>query len=382
MSKLFHSLFYKVATISLNQLVTAHSAHAIDLEFASGVFSFLVGPKGNGGSYILRAIAGLEKITSGEIKIGDRRIDDLAPKDRDVAMVFADDSLYPRMTVRENLAFGMKRRRFAATEIRKRIDDVATAMLIADLLERQSQNLSFVEKQRVAIARAIVRQPRVLLFDHPFSRVDNESRVKLRNELASLHERSRATFLFATDDVDEALCLGEMVAILEGGAIRAFGPPRSLYEQPENIFVAEFFGRPPMNLIRGELKQDRGTARFHESGSGTIQFALPNDVNFDLEHGAQIAVGIRPQDIEVAALAAADDGPRFLKFRAIAESVLPGGDGTEIRFDTGTHMGLCRSSSWIDRVEAGRRMEFIVPLKNLHFFDSNSGRKLNASVAG
>ena len=291
-----------MATISLNQVVTAHSAHALDLEISGGAFSVLVGPKGSGASDILRAIAGLEKIRSGEIKIGDRRVNDLAPKDRDVAMVFADDSLYPRMTVRENLAFGLKRHRFAATEVRKRIDDVAAALPIADLLERRPQDLSFVERQRVAIARAVVRQPKVLLFDHSFSRVDNESRIKLRSEVASLHERSRATFLFATDDVDEALSLGEMVAILDGGVVRAFGSPRALYERPESIFVAEFFGRPPMNLIRGELKQDRGVARFHESGSGTIQFALPNGLNFAIEQGNQIVVGIRPQDIEIAAL--------------------------------------------------------------------------------
>ena len=141
------------------------------------------------------------------------------------------------------------------------------------------------------------------------------------------------------------------MAILDDGVVRAFGPPRSLYERPENIFVAEFFGRPPMNLIRGELKQDRGVARFHESGSGTIQFALPNSMNFALEQGNQIVVGIRPQDIEIAASAAASDGSAFLKFRAIAESVLPGGGGTEIRFHTGAHAGVCRSADWLDRTE-------------------------------
>ena len=371
-----------MATISLNQVVTAHSAHALDLEIRGGAFSVLVGPKGSGASDILRAIAGLEKIRSGEIKIGERRVDELAPKDRDVAMVFADDSLYPRMTVRENLAFGLKRHRFAATEVRKRIDDVAAALPIADLLERRPQDLSFVERQRVAIARAVVRQSKILLFDHPFSRVANESRTKLASEVASLHERSRATFLFATEDIDEAMRLGESVAVLDDGAVRAFGSPRALYERPENIFVAEFFGRPPMNLIRGELKQDRGVARFYESGSGTIQFALPSGVNFALEQGSQIMVGIRPEDIEIAALAAANDGPAFLKFRAIAESVLPGGGGTEVRFHTGAHAGVCRSSHWLDRTEAGRRMEFMVPLENLHFFDPNSGRRLNAAGAG
>ncbi len=176
--------------------------------------------------------------------------------------------------------------------------------------------------------------------------------------------------------------LGEMVAILDDGVVRAFGPPRSLYERPESIFVAEFFGRPPMNLIRGELKQDRGGARFHESDSGTIQFPLPNGVNFALDEGTQIVVGIRPQDIEIAALSAASDGPASLKFRAIAESVLPGGNGTEVHFHTGAHEGVCRSPDWLDRTESGRRMEFIVPLENLHFFDPNSGGRLNASGAG
>ena len=172
------------------------------------------------------------------------------------------------------------------------------------------------------------------------------------------------------------------MAILDGGVVRAFSPPRGLYERPENIFIAEFFGRPPMNLIRGELKQDRGIARFHESGSGTIEFAVPNDVKSPVEQGNQVVVGIRPQDIEIAALAAASGGSAFLKFRAIAESVLPGGTGSEIHFHTGAHKGVCRSSHWLDRAESGRRMEFMVPLENLHFFDPNSGRRLNAPGTG
>lgn len=371
-----------MATISLNQVVTAHSAHALNLEIPDSGFCVLVGRKGSGTSSILRAIAGLEKISSGEIRIGDRRVDELAPKDRDVAMVFADDSLYPRMTVRENLAFGLKRHRFAATEIRKRIDEVAAALPIADLFERRPQDLSFVERQRIAIARTVVRQPKVLLFDHPFSRVANESRTKLVSEVASLHERSRATFLFATEDIGEALSLGEMVAILDGGVMRAFGPPRSLHERPENIFVAEFFGRPPMNLIHGEAKQDRGGVRFHESASGTIEFPLPDGMKSFVEHGNQIVVGIRPQDIEIAALAGASDGSSFLKFRAIAESVLAGSDGTEVHFHTGAHAGICCSRHWLDRSEAGRRVEFMVSLENLHFFDPNSGRRVNSSGAG
>ena len=137
-----------------------------------------------------------------------------------------------------------------------------------------------------------------------------------------------------------------------------------------------------MNLIRGELKQDRGVARFHESDSGTIQFALPSGASFALEQGNPIVVGIRPQDIEIAALSAASDGPASLKFRAIAESVLPEGDGTEVHFHTGAHAGVCRSSGWLDRTESGRRMEFMVALENLHFFDPNSGGRLNASGAG
>jgi ABC-type sugar transport system ATPase subunit len=360
-----------VATISLSKVVIADSA-PLDLEIPTGSFTALVGPKGCGNSDVVRAIAGLDKVSSGEIRIDDRRVNELAPKNRGVAMVFKDDSLYPRMTVRENLSFGLRRAGFAAAEINRRVEDLATALSMSELMEQKADNLSLAQCQRVAIVRAFVRQPKVLLFDHPFAHLDKEDRKALMEVIASLHDRSRITTIFATDIVEEAMSLGEIVAILDRGQLRAFGPPRALYESPENIFVAEFFGSPPMNLIRGELSETRNGLRFREAASGTIEFAVPASINFGSDK--QITVGIRPEDIELADASGTSGDGAVLKFRAIAEFVLPQGHGTDIHFQTGSHRGICRIATWQDRAQLGRRMEFMVSLEKLCFFDQNAGK--------
>jgi multiple sugar transport system ATP-binding protein len=363
-----------VATISLSKVVTTSSAPPLDLEIPNGCFAVLFGPKDRGNSSVLRAIAGLDKIAAGEIRIDDRRVNELAPKNRGVAMVFRDDSLYPRMTVRENLGFGLRRAGFVAAEIDKRIEEVAAALSIADLMGEKADNLSLVQSQRVAIGRAVVRQPKLLLFDHPFARLHLEDRMALRNDIAALHERSRTTSILASDVVEDAMSLGEMVAVLDRNELRAFAPPRALYERPENIFVAEFFGRLPMNLIRGQMREGRNGLRFHEAGSGTIEFGIPGSKNFDRETDKPITLGIRPEDIALADSVPATNEQGFAKFRAIAESVLPLGGETEIRFQTGAHSGICRIVNGMDRSQSGRRMEFMMSLEKTLFFDPDSGK--------
>jgi ABC-type sugar transport system ATPase subunit len=363
-----------VATISLSKVVTTDSGPPLDLEIPNGCFAVLFGPKGGENSSVVRALAGLDKIVSGEIRIDDRRVNEVAPKNRGVAMVFKDDSLYPRMTAQENLAFGLRRADFATAEISKRIEEVAAALSIAGLMDVKAENLSLVQSQRIAIGRAIARQPKLLLFDHPFARLHLEDRKALRNDIATLHERSRTTTVLASDLVDDALSLGEMVAVLDRGELRAFGPPRQLYERPENIFVAEFFGRPPMNLIRGQLREGRNGLRFHEAAPGTIEFGIPASKNLDLGADKVIIVGIRPEDIALADSAPTPNEQFYAKFRAIAESVLPIGGGTEVRFQTGAQNGICRIANWIDRSQSGRRMEFMMSLEKLHFFDPSSGK--------
>lgn len=348
----------------------------LDLEFPSGSFAVMTGPPGSGKSKILRAIAGLERVSSGEIRLGDKCINELAAKDRDLAMVFANDSLYPQMTVRENIAFGLKRRRFGATEIKKRIEEAAAILSIAELLERKPGALSLLEKQRAAIVRAVVRQPKVFLFDSALVHLGEEGREGLRKEIVMLQARLRVTTIFATEDVGEAMSMAEMIAIFDRGVLQGVGTSRALYEKPENIFVAKFLSRPPMNLIRGELRADRGGLRFHEAGSGTIEFEVPKEKRIEVAASAPILFGVRPEDIEPGDSVRMAEPHSYGQFRAIAESILPCGGETDIYFNTGAHTGLCRSSGWLDRDQAGRRMEFVVNLEKAHFFDENSGKRI------
>jgi multiple sugar transport system ATP-binding protein len=365
-----------VATVSLTGVVSGQFAHPLNLEIPDGRFAVITGPGGSGKSNVLRTIAGLEKVSSGEIRIDGRRVNDLAPKDRDVAMVFAHDSLYPLMTIRENIVFGLKRRRFAATEMKKRVEEAATILALGDLLEQKPAKLSLAQRQRAAIARAVVRQPKVLLFDHALMHLADQESAHLGKEIAMLHERLRATTLFATSDVHETLSMAEVIAVFDGGAVQAFDTPRALLEQPASIFVAKFLGRPPMNFIRGDLKEDRGRLRFHEAESGTLQFDLPNPERFGVRSEKLILLGVRPGDIEQAEFARQTEGV-YARFRAITEWVSPLSDGTDIYFHTGAHAGICRSGGWLEREKAvGRRMEFVINLEKAHFFDEMSGKRI------
>jgi multiple sugar transport system ATP-binding protein len=261
----------------------------VSLEITDGEFMVLVGPSGCGKSTILRILAGLEEVTAGEITIGGRDVTDLPPKDRDIAMVFQNYALYPHMTVEQNLGFGLKLRKTAKDEQRRRVGDAAKILGLDPLMERRPAELSGGQRQRVAIGRAMVREPLAFLMDEPLSNLDAKLRVQMRAELMRLHDRLRTTTVYVTHDQVEAMTLGHRVAVLRDGVIQQVDTPQNLYMHPANLFVAAFIGSPPMNLVEAELHGD--TLRFGG-------FEVPNTRDLSGYAGSTVILGIRPSDLE------------------------------------------------------------------------------------
>src|SRR5512140_1187375 len=237
---------------------TTHIIRGVDIDMEDGAFTVLVGPSGCGKSTLLRMIAGLEEISAGEILIGGRVVNNMMPKERDIAMVFQNYALYPHMTVRENMAFGLKLRRFPKAEIESRIQDAARILGLAELLDRRPKALSGGQRQRVAVGRAIVRKPAVFLFDEPLSNLDAKLRVQMRAEISKLQQRLATTTVYVTHDQVEAMTMGQRIAVMKDGKLQQVGTPLEVYEQPVNLFVAAFIGTPPMNFVKATLA-DGGT---------------------------------------------------------------------------------------------------------------------------
>ncbi|MBN2358350.1 MAG: sn-glycerol-3-phosphate ABC transporter ATP-binding protein UgpC [Deltaproteobacteria bacterium] len=258
----------------------------LDLEVADGEFVVLVGPSGCGKSTILRMIAGLESITAGDLYIGDRRVNDVAPKDRDIAMVFQSYALYPHLTVRENIGFGLAVRRTPSAEIAKKVDEVAARLGLSALLDRKPRQLSGGQRQRVAMGRAIVRRPKAFLFDEPLSNLDAKLRSDVRADLARLRRQLGTTTVYVTHDQVEAMTLADRVVVLEGGVAQQIGAPLDVYARPSNIFVAGFLGSPTMNFI--PVKVDAGTLKLDDGRS--LELSAP---------AATATLGVRPQSLLV-----------------------------------------------------------------------------------
>src|SRR5213595_3481867 len=250
-----------------------------NLEIEDREFVVFVGPSGCGKSTTLRMIAGLEEISKGDIQIGERRVNDVAPKDRDIAMVFQNYALYPHMSVFDNLAFGLTLRKYPKAEIKKRVIDAASILGIEELLDRKPKALSGGQRQRVAVGRAIVRQPKVFLFDEPLSNLDAKLRVQMRTEISKLHSRLQATMIYVTHDQVEAMTMGDRIVVMKDGLVQQIDDPISLYDHPKNKFVAGFIGSPPMNIIRGTLKLERDTVVFREADGGTIEAKFPSHLH-------------------------------------------------------------------------------------------------------
>ena len=350
----------------------------VSLEIADREFVVLVGPSGCGKSTTLRMIAGLEDISQGDIYIGEKRVNDVPPKDRDIAMVFQNYALYPHMSVYDNLAFGLKLRKFLKPEIKKRVLDAAGILGIESLLERKPKALSGGQRQRVAVGRAIVRQPKVFLFDEPLSNLDAKMRVQMRTEITKLHQRLQATMIYVTHDQVEAMTMGDRIVVMDNGIVQQNDAPLVLYNEPVNLFVAGFLGSPPMNFINGKLKQDGDKIRFNEVEGGTIDVAFPAADRPAAKGfiGKEVILGIRPEDLEVATFSRKEGKAAGVGFPAIVDIVEPMGAETNLYLQTGAHTLTCRSQGAFDHREAGRRMQFEMNLPKAHLFDPASTNRL------
>jgi multiple sugar transport system ATP-binding protein len=274
----------------------------LNLEIGEGEFVVLVGPSGCGKTTALRMVAGLEEITDGEIRIGDRIVNDLAPRDRDIAMVFQNYALYPHKTVFENLAFGLRMRKVPKAEQRTRVEEIARILGLSDMLGRRPAQLSGGQRQRVAMGRAIVREPKAFLMDEPLSNLDAKLRVQMRAEIARIQQALKVTTLYVTHDQVEAMTMGHRVAVMRDGLLVQVDTPQRLYDAPAELFVASFVGSPPMNLMEADVEQD-GDRLSVRIGETTLE--LPADVVAERPElrklaGRRVAIGIRPEDVREA----------------------------------------------------------------------------------
>ena len=298
-----------MAQIILNQVDKTYpggvkGVDGLSLDISDGEFMVLVGPSGCGKSTALRSIAGLEEITAGTITIGSRVVNDLPPKDRDIAMVFQNYALYPHMTVEQNLAFGLQQRKTPKDEIKRRVHDVAVMLGLEDYLRRKPAALSGGQRQRVAMGRAIVREPQAFLMDEPLSNLDAKLRVSMRASLSQLHARLGVTTVYVTHDQVEAMTLGQRVCVLRDGKLQQVDTPQALYNSPVNLFVAGFIGSPAMNFTAAQLVKDDGGAVVFAGHRLAVPAALlQTRTGLDGYFGRDVVLGIRPSDFEDASLA-------------------------------------------------------------------------------
>ncbi|MEO5721246.1 MAG: ABC transporter ATP-binding protein [Chthoniobacterales bacterium] len=369
-----------MATISLKNLTFSHPSQAairgVTLEIPDRVFAILTGPRGGGQSAILRLLAGLESAPSGEILLGDKKVNELGPSARDVAIVFADDALYPKMSIRQNIAFGLRQRKFSQTEITRRVEDAAGALGIAELLEKRPAEISLVERQRAALARAIARQSKVLLLDEPLRNLDAASRAQLRAELRKLHERLETTIVYGTSDATEAMALGEHVVILQDGRVAQEGTLTTVYEAPADLFVAGFLGEPPMNFVHGTLKLERDALLFRETGEGTIEARLalaerPAAAEFA---GKAVVLGVRPEDLEIVSTVNGQEPPN--SFPALVDFIEAVGMERTFHLQTGAHAIVARARGGSEEQPSGRRVRARFEERKVHLFDPESTRRI------
>ena len=343
----------------------------ISFSVDDGEFLVLVGPSGCGKSSTLRMLAGLESVTEGNILIEDQMVNDIPSKDRDVAMVFQNYALYPHMTVYNNMAFGLKLRKYSKHEIKERVGQAADILGITDILQRKPKQLSGGQQQRVAVGRAIVRKPKVFLFDEPLSNLDAKLRVQMRTELARLHRQLNATIIYVTHDQTEAMTLGDRIVVMNEGTIQQIDTPVNLYHHPMNLFVAEFIGNPAMNFLSGEITKMDGRWSFVSSNQ---EFILPiNEVQKDIQDGHQVVLGIRPEHLAPSPTATDELNSGILKAEVIFEEHL----GCESYVHTKTN-----SSTLLARVAGtshygnSTQLHFEINHQHSHLFDAMSGQRI------
>jgi len=350
----------------------------VDVDVGDGEFVVLVGPSGCGKSTTLRMIAGLESISAGTITIGDRVVNDVPPKARDIAMVFQNYALYPHMSVRENLGFALKLRNMAASDIDQRVQSAATTLGLDQFLDRRPRQLSGGQRQRVALGRAIVRQPQVFLFDEPLSNLDAQMRVSMRREIARLHQELKVTMIYVTHDQVEAMTLGDRIVVMNRGHVMQVDTPINLYERPRNKFVAGFIGNPAMNFIDGVMR-DAGRAMsatgvVFAADGGEWELPLPTRVAESLAsaRGKAVTLGIRPEDLSVVA------GPGISPATTTArlDLVESLGNETFIYARAGRHDLTARLSPPQPLPPLGSNIVLSFNLERAHFFDAVSGDRI------
>jgi multiple sugar transport system ATP-binding protein len=363
-----------MANVILHDVTKRYGGNAlviagVNLDIRDQEFMVLVGPSGCGKSTLLRMIAGLEEITSGTISIGDRVVNDVPPKDRDIAMVFQSYALYPHMSVRENLEFGLKLRHVARPEIDRLVNDAAKILEIEAYLDRRPKELSGGQRQRVALGRAIVRKPAVFLFDEPLSNLDAKLRVQMRSEIKKLQHRLKVTAVYVTHDQVEAMTMGDRIAIMNAGILQQVGPPLSVYERPENVFVANFIGTPPMNFFRCQVT---------EAGAllSAKTFSLPSPPAareaLAARAGKTVVVGVRPENVvEASRQVRGPTAPLELVTDLVEtlgdEVVVHASHGDdEIAFKMDPH----------NPPELGGKVQALVELERLHLFDADSEKRI------
>ncbi|HET7692003.1 MAG TPA: sn-glycerol-3-phosphate ABC transporter ATP-binding protein UgpC [Gemmatimonadota bacterium] len=347
------------------------AVHGADLEVRDGELLVLVGPSGCGKSTLLRMIAGLETISEGRLSIGDRVVNDVPPKDRDIAMVFQNYALYPHMTVYENLAFGLKLRKLPGDEIDRRVREAGAILELAEILDRRPRQLSGGQRQRVALGRAIVRQPAVFLFDEPLSNLDAKLRVQTRGEIARLHRRLGATMIYVTHDQVEAMTLGERIVVLNEGRIQQIDTPLGLYERPANRFVAGFIGSPAMNLVEGVV--ERPNAPVFRALDGGLTINLTSAAVPEGCIGQRVTLGIRPENIRVAgSLTSGGTQSEATLLLDVVESM---GNEIFVYARSGNQAIVARVPP--EPLPApGEPIRLVFDLDKLHFFDSTGGDRL------
>jgi multiple sugar transport system ATP-binding protein len=352
----------------------------IDLSIADREFVVLVGPSGCGKSTTLRMIAGLEEISSGQIRIGDRVVNDVPPKDRDIAMVFQNYALYPHMTVYKNMAFGLKLRGMPKAQIKQRVSEAAKILEIEHLLGRKPRELSGGQRQRVAVGRAIVREPAAFLFDEPLSNLDAKLRVTTRAELKRLHQRLRTTTIYVTHDQEEAMTLGDRIVVMKDGRIQQADPPLRTYQSPANRFVAGFIGTPPMNFFDGTIQktpsgglqfvEGKGTGELTSAGNGftlSLEYLSTQAVSrLSAKVGSHLVLGVRPEHLKMSRM---DGSPFFVAVKVRFNVIEPLGSEMDVHMSTALHEHVVGRMEAQTAVQAGAEATVFVDARKVHVFE-------------
>jgi multiple sugar transport system ATP-binding protein len=350
------------------------AVHDVTLEARDQEFLVLVGPSGCGKSTTLRMVAGLDDISQGSISIGDRVVNNLSPKDRDIAMVFQSYALYPHMSVYDNMAFGLKLRHTPKPEIKRRVQEAAEMLGIANLLDRKPKQLSGGQRQRVAVGRAIVREPAVFLMDEPLSNLDAKLRVQTRADLIKLHQRLQTTVIYVTHDQTEAMTMGDRIAVMKDGFLQQIDKPQILFDYPRNTFVAGFIGSPAMNLMAGELKQSDSRMSFQAEG---LNIPLPDSLAGPAKRqdSPKVLLGVRPEHIEPLQ---EYEGQPPNTVNATVEVVEHMGSELYVYLDQNGNTLTARFPTSVEAIP-GQPVSAVFDPNNLHLFDESTGNAIGHS---